>query len=664
MRLKDKLSWLSVVSGSGVTDIEIPHPDPFLIRDSQFIVQSRSTNLFPFSVDEFSSAAKDGEQANSVFFDPYKKSSKTINMDRVICQNEVYQLKVVLQNPFYFGLEIHSLKVVAEDGFEIETLTSLLKVASVLPINQSQGMSVKGWKNVMKPKQTAADLKQVATSEGFVVPPNSIAEVIISFRPLTSGRLQIQGFNVTFGNYKPQFFYIVDNEKFCGIEKLTYSAVQKPSEEYQTLDNLFSNLSISESGNRIRKKMVSLIAIPSQPTLTNISKRTNNDWTMLIEGEVQSSSLQLRNCSKEVVNYLSISLWDSTIDSINSKLNLNAQQNSLNAAEVYELEWSLLEKKALCVTNKSDIASKYSLIKPGGEMTIDYDIIGKRGMVESKLILEYGKRSSEGQDENFLKRLVIPFNVSVHRSLEIISNDVIPIFPSFWQSSPGLNANSTVDRESLAPLLEFISCIEACSNEKVSDYCLLVLDVKNFWKDLLTAKIVNKMDSGKDFIIESRILPNKSSRMFIPIRRIGGDLFNPLKGIPSLRNKQFIKNYSITEDEEHQMKKSFWSKYEILKNLKGMWCTTDGFTERSGEIDLRRIRINAAMADTLVYDSISIFHNILAEGDNQSEVKIHNNKHILEREKFYILKTRIINHTKHYDIGDTKTCSVSVVCFK
>lgn len=653
IKLRDKLSWLSVVSNSGALNLRIPHPDPFMVRDAMFIVLSRSTSLVPFKIDEHNSSSKSNGQASSVFFDPYNKTSSTINMDKIICQNEVYQLQIVLQNPFYYNLEIRSIDVVSEKDLQLETLKSSPRVVSVMPLKQNLAAGTHGWKGASKIRKTITDVKQLNTEDGLIIPPNSFADVVISFRALTAGELQIQGFDVVFNHSQPQFFDIVDQEQFSGLEKITYELMERLTDDCGTLEKIFLTLLMSQSGNRVTKKVISLTAIHSQPTLTTVNNDKVGNWTMLLEGEVQSSSLQLKNCSNDSVDYLSISPWDSTIEPISSKLNLNSRQNRLNAAEVYELEFLLLEKKALCVTNKSEISSKFKVIQPGCEMKIDYDIIGKRTMTELKLMLEYGKKALNEQDQIFLKKLVVPFNVFVHRSLEIIANDIIPLFPSVWQSFSDSNPKASNDptQATLDSLLGFISDIKDSSQEEVSDYCLLVLDIKNFWKETLTATINNSVGKDKSFAIEKSIAPNKSSRVFVPVRRIGDKLFDPFKVIPSLRNKQFVKNYSLSEDEEKQVRRSFWVKNELLKGLKGTWVTVDNAKQRSGYIDLRRLNLTVPMTDSLIYDDILISHKIFAEEENNVELKMHNDKFILEREKFYILKTRIVNHTDHSIVG-------------
>ncbi|OBA20036.1 Trs120-domain-containing protein [Metschnikowia bicuspidata var. bicuspidata NRRL YB-4993] len=640
IKLRDKLSWLNLISAKEAVDLQAPHPDPFIIRDAKFIVLLRSTSLVPLASKNTSDL-----KSNSVFFDPYNKGIKKGTADRIICQNEVHQLKVVLQNPFYYGLDIRAMHVVAQHGFKLETVASLFKVASISQLGQMQIIPAHGGKGSSRKKDTVFDNNGITSGKGFSIPPISTAEVIISFRALEPGSFHITEFEVDFGNKYSQSFSIIDQEKYSGLNKLTYYRVNIPNQSSQTLENMFHNLLVGNFGNRATKKIVSLTAITSQPTLSIVKNQKPNDWVMLLEGEVQSSSLKLKNCSNDLVNYLSISPWDSTVDSISSKLSLS-HQNNLNAAEVYELEWLLLERKALCVTNKSEIASEYKVIPPGGEVDIHYDIIGKCGMSELKLILEYGKRLSDTHGDCFLKKLIVPCLISIHRSLEITASNIIPLFSSTWNvlSESNTSIIGCPAQESLTDLNEFILSISASSTEDVSDYCLLVLDVRNFWKDCLVAKIASKLGT-RHFQIEKCILPNKSAKLFIPVRRIRGHSFDPFKAIPSMRKKQFVKDYTLSREEERQVRRSFWVREELLKLLSARWNTAPDSSHKEGEIDLRRIRLSAPMTNSLLYDDLLIFHEVFSEDKPDKAFGTENSRLHLERERFYILRTRVINHT-------------------
>ncbi|KAM9930826.1 hypothetical protein OXX59_000240 [Metschnikowia pulcherrima] len=639
MKLKEKLLWLSRNS-KNISNLEVPHPDPFMVRDAKFIVSSRASNLIPLhKIDD----AVASQQTNAVIFDPFTKPEKGKNMDRIICQNEVYQMKVVLQNPFFYNLVIRSIKVVAENDFKLETIDPV-NVVHAVPLQQTRDLSTFDWTTSVRAKKQAHDSQNSIVSERVTISPHSVNEVIVEFKALATGEFQVAGFEIALAHTSPQVFYIVDSEQLSDFEKLNYL----PTHEIQgnhTLDSLFSNLSANKENDRIERKLVSLTAIPPQPSMILIGGPKADYWTMLLEGEIKKSSLTLKNCSDDVVDHLSISIWDSTIEALSSKLNQNTFTNS---ADIYELEWLMLQKKPLIVTNKSEIASKYKVIKPGGEVKIDFSMLGKRDMTESKLVLEYGKVSANEESEGFLKRLSIPFNFSIHRSLEIIANDIIPIIPTTWRDISNSDSDTICPaaQRSLNALLSFIEGIKRSTSETLSDYCLLVLDIKNLWKECLTAKLFSTLGSSV-FGIDTRIAPDNLARVFLPVRKIKGTSQDLFKNIPSLRNKQFIKNYSLAEEEDKQIRKSFWVREALLSNLKGEWSGTGNVNGRTGRIDLRRISLSKSMASSLVYDEISIHHSIFSDSAKISEATVENGKVNLKRETFYTLRTRVISHRNH-----------------
>ncbi|KAI5957256.1 TRS120 [Candida jiufengensis] len=550
------------------TKSKIPYWDPFLVRKVKFVSTRQKETLIPL-VEEVKT------KQIEPFFDPYNpKITEDLKLDRLLVQDEVNQLKITLQNPFLFPIDINDLKVVSE-GIEVETLKSITQV------NQNSPAFNK-LRNNIKRNVTATNLSTQTTPINpalFTIQPASTEQIIVPFKPLSSGDFEIIGFEITIGSCEKQFFHIVDQEK----QNFTINT-KKLKNIDPIIDKLITNLKQGGTEKYVTYRSLPLTVIPPQPTLKLIELSIPNGWIMLLEGEKFQFEVKLANDSNKIINYLSFSFMDSAIDYINRSL----QQHNLNAAEIYELEWNLLNFKSFKILNKDIIGEN---IQPGEEIIIKYELTSRKYMRESKIILDYGNNSKE---KSFLKQLEIPILVSVMPSLEIVGCDIISTYP-----------------------------IENFEIKDKSKYCILVLDLRNSWTEKLQCdlkyEIYQKTDS-----IES----NKTKRYFIPMKKI--HLIKENNEIPSLRKKQFIRDYNMSDEEQIQMKKIFWLKQEVLKKLSGNWSTNT----RSGIIDLRCFRLTQKMANLLMLNPIELTTKIV---ETNSELII---------DEFYTIETTITNHSK------------------
>lgn len=645
IKLREKLDWLLLVLIDTVAEFNVPHPDPFLVRNIKYVVSGSNLDLIPFL--EHPSGQTNGSVVlGPVIFNPYAKSMAAAPRDRVVCVQDVQQLKVTFQNPFAFDVDIVDLAVVTDGVVKVETLKNLARKISSASLNgKLDPTKPNGWGNVRKPvANSVSQLPDLLSA--LSIPPNSLTQMLVSFKALNDGQLKIRGFDITIGNSRPQFFYIVDQEKTCGLQKVKD---QKSGElSCSSLDKVISNLSGSNISDRAGTKELTLTVIPPQPSLSITHNLIRNGWLMLLEGERQKFSIELRNASQEPINFLSFSFWDSANEHTSAKLNLSTASTTYSAEDVYELEWQLLRNKPFIVLNKQDITSKYKVILPRGDVKIEYEINGKRGMTELKLILEYSNKRQDDLARSYIKNVSVPLNVSVHSSLEIIGCDVLPFFSSSLQ---GFTMNQQADgneliQRNMNELLRFIAAAKESEEDDISSYCLLVLDVRNLWKEKLGAKFANEVLPGVEFVVDEVLDPTKTTRFLLPVKRISDDEVDVNRPIPSLRNKQFVKNYAIRAEEEQQMRRNFWIRSALLDNLDASWRTVGNSKERMGLIDLRCIRLSTSMANSLVYDNIQINHSVATVEGPAKIVDKEENEYRLQREHFYTLKTKIVNRSK------------------
>ncbi|WPK26917.1 hypothetical protein PUMCH_004285 [Australozyma saopauloensis] len=633
LSLKDKLNWFILNIHSDNSGITIPFPDPFLVRDVIFKPDTREL-LLPFPAD-----AED--KTDEPVFNPYaKKSASGMDMSRVLCVNDIVTLRILLQNCFCFDFSIQSIDILAADDFKVDIVQGH---ARVLGSDFSQSTS-SGKAEFWKEGAVAVNNSQIFSSdnnrETLRIPAKSITTIEIQVKPLQVGALKIRQFLIGIDQFGPQTFSIVDKEKIPKSNKIKYHGlIGNP--ETNLLDEIILDLTGSDSCDRLLGETFELNVIPTQPLLSLIDNLINNGWLMLLEGERQKCHIDLCNTSNDKVNYLSFSPWDTSIETITSRL--SAKVERIGAEDVHELEWQLMKRKALFITNKDEIAEKYSNISPGEVMKIKFDVFGKRAVKEMRLILEYGLKDETDIQKGFVKTLKVPFKVSVHRSIEVISCDVIPLLPASLDELPKSRTKGCA-RKHLEDLVDFLVKLKSREDDTKS-FCLLVIDLRNCWRERLHANLKFQVTPSAEFQIGANIDSEHTTRFLIPVKRASQGVEFYSNPIPSLRGKQFIKNSDLTEEQEAQERLSFWLRCGILDNLSGEWTTVDCQQKRSGEIDMRRIRLTPSLIKALSQEPVLMLHQFSTQDDSKNIPRAMDNCYDLQSNTFYKLETTITNNT-------------------
>lgn len=699
-KLKEKIEWISYLSHKNNLNIVAPYWDPFLVRKVKLISNRTKDDLVPFAeyqkkannVGLVDDTAKNistvSSNTNQPFvFNPFNKDNNApiINKDKLLIKDEVYQLKVSLQNPFAFEIELNGLSIVTEGGVSVQTLNNLLKPASSNMINSiNQAQNVSSFNNRNRPSvnskirsspqisglpkrsqsswfssnQGNQNLPSVATFNGtntsLTIAPKSIGQFLVAFKPMDAGELCIKGFEISISNCIPQFFQIVDKQSYNGFLKIKNSLLDL-SENPKEQDNIIDNLIDNEIQSRVSTKTLMLTVVPPQPSLTLTDILLTNGWLMLLEGEKYEFSISLSNQSNELINYLSFSFWDSTIEPLNKKLNSTGVSTSTNvqnilASEIHEIEWLLLKFKPFRILNKDDISNLYKTIEPRSDIKIQYEVTGKRGMNELKIVLEYSNKQSNDPLKSFVKHVHVPLYLSIVPSLEMVGFDILPLLSSclhdFEDSSKLVKQIDSV-HSNLKDVLKFITEISENKNEKVSDYCLIVIDLRNSWNEKLSSELSYYLSEEHKFSVEESISPGETVRFLLPVKRISTKEANLTRPIPSLRNKQYIKNYSISEEDDMIMRQLFWLRENILDNTAGTWKTVQNNSskQRKGVIDLRNIRLTPKMANIFIYDKIHIHHLLLNDDEPEVPLKRSGSQFKLQTDEFYTLRTIISNNS-------------------
>lgn len=588
-------------------DMTAEYWDPYLVRGAQLVAvggddRIPSPELLRQGLVGSSPASQIPAPTKTPepFFDPYAKKEPAKRADPVFIKEEVYQLRVELQNPFTFPIYVNDITMVTDEPGKVRTVnTCVAPLAPGSTINGNKHVGSGGLSmgaKVRPPTQISAKLlrlvstlsiasdevPQLSPTPALVVPPQSTETFEVSFVPQVLGKAVVTGLSVTVAGCKSQTF-----------------AIGHP-----------------------KNVEIAFRVIPPQPKLLLTHMLVANGLLMLMEGERTQFKVHLSNYSQEVVNYLLFSFWDLTIEPLTT--HLEQQGTQLPALEVYELEWLLLKQGGFRIVNKDEIIKNHQTIEPGEQVEVQVEVVGKKNMRKARIILEYANK--DGGEASLLRYVTIPLLVLVVPLVEIYSCDVLPLFRGALDHYKGGYGQ-------LDHILTFLK-----ENPSIDplEYCVFIADIRNPLGERLEATFNCQSQTG---VVS--LEPYKLWRFMFPVKKIDANLLDTEATIPSLRNKQFVKNYNMTDEEEMRMRYVFWVRQAFLEQISGTWQVTSN--PRLGLMDARQIRLTPRMVDTLVRQPFKVELSI-ADGDTNEQITHQgDSEYLLELDKFYLIRAVITN---------------------
>ncbi|KAH3662325.1 hypothetical protein OGAPHI_005576 [Ogataea philodendri] len=449
-----------------------------------------------------------------------------------------------------------------------------------------------------------------ASNTSIILKPRSHTSVSVFIVPLNHGDLKITGVSAVIGNCNQQTFKWYEKIPATNKNQLA---------QYKTRD-------------------LTVPVLYEQPLLSLIDVKLPNRWIMLLEGECKRFEIVLKNASNVELNQLTTKFLDSTIEPLNQLL-LN---KGLPPNEVYEIEYYLIKKKPFKILNKADLVQ----IEAHSEFKLQMEIWGKRGVKEAQLIFEYSHRKP-ALPTTFFRKLVIPVNVTVYPSIELVGCDIIPL-----SSSTKISENNQGDT------WKYLEKMVA-KGHQMSEFCLLALDLMNSWTEEMEVVFQCLIEGSDDqefqqsndaiedppedtYCTKIALSNKKNARILIPIKRINFSFEYLEQRIPSLRNKQFILDTKTPEQEQRFVKHAFWYRNELLQRLRARWQISETnnnsiYAGRAGIIDLRSIRFSSKMVSGLEVEKIGLVLDILDTQDKKVDPES------LELNEFYSIRLKIIN---------------------
>ncbi|ANZ77635.1 BA75_05138T0 [Komagataella pastoris] len=401
--------------------------------------------------------------------------------------------------------------------------------------------------------------------------PKTSLNVLVIFIPLDIGTLEIDGFQAN----------------VCSCKQTKFKVVQA------TGNHAVANTT---------KSLIFDVMHP-QPVLSLTYVSLYNSALMLLEGEETQFEVNLKNYSSIPIGYLQYVITDSTYEPLLQILS----NRKLPVNEIYEIEYHLFDKKALRILNEEVLGE----IESNKSVRLQVGMVAKRGMKSTNINLQYCHKKGA----NMLRNLDIPINVTVFPSIELDAYDFYPLLGS---------SQSGLLNEQTGYLSKFLSEVVS-EGGKISDYCVLSLDLRNSWNEPLKVEFSFVTDVNGSFSIKEIIPSFKTRKLLLPLKRFKLSAEKLSEPIPSFREKQFIVD-KISPEERKNMLQLFWYRHNLLQMIQGRWKNEP--ETRIGSVDTRGLRLSTKMVNTLSVGEVDIDLSLFQEskeieGDIVRTVNVH-----------------------------------------
>lgn len=533
----------------GLRDLEAEYWDEFLVRGIE--LEALPLNRVPIvhkSADLGNSVEGAEAGKNPFIYNSFAKPADT-TVERVLVAGESAIFKVTLQNPYHFDIVIEKISLETDiDHFDAD-----IQRTTIGPY-RNQILSVSGTPTKAGPFAVQGCIVKVRGCRERRFPIFTDA-----WSPTSDMRIKATGLAAT-----------NRNSKQYSLSKTTSKQPKLNSDEP-------------------KPTQLTLSAIEAQPTVTIQSASLPQLAAMVLEGERQTFILTLKNVSKTTpVDLLLFSFRDSTQAPLQNAL----QNRDAAPAELYEYELNLSRKPALRYIKPENEDSV--LIQPGGTKVCNFEIFGKPGLTSAAILVDYaflGKPSTDLKGKFYTRQVTLPFTVTVNASVELSRLDILPLSGnvprSLWSSkSSDLDLAETGDQLS------------------EDEYVLMALDFRNAWPSLLQLQL----SLSDDGCIAEDILPGTTSRVIFPQRRIF--LSDPHRAIPAIdpaRQRQFVVSSGrVSAESERASRELFWYREEILRNLTARWTSVGYGKKKSGDVELRGMRLVPRLIEAIKVEDVSI----------------------------------------------------------
>ncbi|PYH98888.1 hypercellular protein HypA [Aspergillus ellipticus CBS 707.79] len=613
----------------GASGLEAEYWDDFLVRDVKLLSlpdPRRPVRRSKPDLDAVTASRKKPTK-DPFLYNPFSKASSKA-LESLMVAGEYAAFQVTLQNPYEFELEIERIRL-DSDGVPLD-----------------------------------------AVAEWILIPPLCLQDITVYGKASGEGSLNITGCMVKVRHCRERRFPIFKNFWKPEAEwkfKRTGLAAKRPTVERP----LSWSSTTSRDGKQLPKKgpdtsVCEVKVIGQQPSLVIESLSLSQSAMMVLEGELSSFNITLRNTSTCALDFILFTFQDSTTRQVQSALG----NKDLLPVEIYELELNLT-KPALRWRRQGLNPEDYS-IPAGQSATFTIDITGKPGLQDTTVQIDYsciGLSPGELPDVFYTRQLFVPLTATVNASIEVARCDILPLSGDFaWWNNPE-SATETESGQTGTELLpqpsESDTFSPVLSHLARGGYgphhCLLLLDLRNAWPNplslslhvsenpvksdsVLTADVPE--DGDGQYSIRGELQPGQMSRFALVLPRVYLD--NPHASIPILNTgvkRQFVVSANkLTFEAEAATREAFWYREQILQRVSGFWKEKVG--GRQGFIDLRNLRLGTRMVEAYRLEDVGVTFSLEPSfADEKSVVQTGRSKYEVRTDDLLNLTVTVVNRS-------------------
>lgn len=366
------------------------------------------------------------------------------------------------------------------------------------------------------------------------------------------------------------------SEEVLKIDRLMISILGLPITSFKIMPLTISHLPIHPTLENLHKyeslehNSFDIKVLPEQPELEVIDngKSAGNSW-MMLDGTKSTFKILLRNKSlSKKIDKLKISAVTNIEHSLRNDYWKKMLPDDLHIFES-NLEW--MKKECIKVIQQPEV------IQPNEVFELMLEINTIRAPLEfDSFVVNIDYRMQESDKSCFyMKKLKIPYEVTLRRSIEVPNMDIIPLNQMHF------------DKENNSDWIKYIQNLTEnteLQDTLSDDYMLLLVDFRNSWIDG-----INMVVSYEDFKTKTNLVEsNRTLRIIIPIKKIDCSKENlASKPIPRVfKNRQFLQS-GLKEEQESEMREGFWCREHILERIKCTWEFSTDSTVK-GEVDFRK----------------------------------------------------------------------------
>lgn len=548
----------------GLNELEADYWDRNIVQSIEFIPGSSKFIPVLHSTSELSADNKDDTFSSKDLFiyNPFIKKNN-ITTKHILVEGDIVEFKVVLHNPLAFELECVNISLFTE-GIKFE-----------------------------------------AQSTSVVIGPQRIHVLRLFGCPKEPGSFVVKGCRIHLSGCKDDIFLVNRELSPLEHERLFLNVFCEGKTKFMGLDVysvvkssvMSSNYAEGHNKNTLSLPMTieeKFEVLPAQPVLIVTKTSLVNGSIMLLEGERRVFTIAIKNVSHITINFLLLSFMDSTIDPLKDALS----SKNISQEEIYELELFLYERQAFVWKKKKE----NFFLEPECEEILEIEVLGKRGLTDGKIQIDYGNvKGDTSLDQFYTRRVIVPIIVTVNGSIELVNCDFIN-----YVNDNRMKENTFEKLDEIGSLFQYT---EAHQRDGV-EYCLGLLDFRNIWPKPLCIYLNVQNEDDEPFKIEKLIYPGETNRVVFPLKKIYISQEDSLKPIPTLSSRQFVvsnvKANSNTHNSQERM--SFWLREALFKIISGTWSQPG--SDRKGAIELRGLRMTSKMIYCLKVEDISIIFEV------------------------------------------------------